>query len=154
MTQPQRAASLSHIPHRSPYLARLSVLLKLARPLRSEKELANIVEACVAPEALDCLGQAGLTAKELALVLPPRTLSHRRAQGAKLTVGESDRTVRLARVLALAEAVFGSNELALLWLRKPLRRFEGRTALEMLATETGGRLIEEQLIQIDEGYSA
>lgn len=154
MNQPHRMTPLSHTPHRSPYLRRLSELLQLAQPLRTEKELAAIVEARVAPQALDNLGEAGLTAKELALVLPPRTLSHRRAKGGKLSVDESDRAVRLARVLALAEAVFGSGDLALRWLRKAMRRFDGRTPLEMLVTETGGRLIEEQLIQIDEGYSA
>ena len=145
---------VSYTPHKSPYLGRLSELLQLARPLRTEKELAASVEARVAPEALDKLGEAGFTGKELALVLPLRTLSHRRAKGGKLSVGESDRAVRLARMLALTEAVFGSDDLVLRWLRKAMRRFDGRTPLEMLVTEAGGRLIEEQLIQIDEGYSA
>ncbi len=154
MTQTQRATAPSHTPHRSPYLGRLSELLNLTAPLRSEKELAAIVEARVAPETVDSLAQAGLTSKELALVLPPRTLSHRRAKGGMLSVDESDRAVRVARMIALAEAVFSNGDLALRWLRKPIRRFGDRTPLEMLVTEASGRLIEELLIQIDEGYGA
>jgi uncharacterized protein (DUF2384 family) len=48
----------------------------------------------------------------------------------------------------------GDRESALEWLRAPKRRFEGRTPLEMLRTETGGRLVDQMLIQIDEGMIA
>jgi putative toxin-antitoxin system antitoxin component (TIGR02293 family) len=74
-------------------------------------------------------------------------------QGAA-SVEESDRAVRLARITALAEEVFGSEEKAFRWLRKPKRRFGSRTPLEMLGTEAGARLVEEMLYQIDEGMAA
>ena len=87
-------------------------------------------------------------------MLPPRTLSHRRAKGERLSLDETDRAVRLARIMALSESIFGDKDKALRWLRKGLRRFGGATPLAMLATDAGGRLVEETLIQIDEGYSA
>jgi uncharacterized protein (DUF2384 family) len=39
-------------------------------------------------------------------------------------------------------------------MRQPKRRFEKRSALELMTTETGGRLVEEMLIQTDEGMFA
>ncbi|MDD5036947.1 MAG: hypothetical protein PHE55_19650 [Methylococcaceae bacterium] len=66
---------------------------------------------------------AGKPSKDLALVLPPRTLAHRRAKGQFLSPDESDRALRVARLVALAEGVFGDREKALCWLRKPQARF-------------------------------
>jgi hypothetical protein len=37
------------------------------------------------------------------------------------------------------------------WLSGKKRRFDGKTALEMLRTEAGEHAVEEFLIQIDEG---
>jgi uncharacterized protein (DUF2384 family) len=48
----------------------------------------------------------------------------------------------------------GDQESALGWLRAPKRRFEDRAPMQMLATEAGGRLVEQMLIQIDEGMFA
>jgi putative toxin-antitoxin system antitoxin component (TIGR02293 family) len=57
--------------------------------------------------------------------------------------------LRVIRVLSLAESVCGSRERALEWLRKP--QLEGRSPLSLLKTDTGSRIVEDQLIQIDEG---
>ena len=100
------------------------------------------------------LPEEGLTSKELSMVLPPRTLSHRKAKQELLSVDETEKAIRIARLIALAEDVFGDRNKALLWLRKPLRRFDGKAPIAMMASEAGGRLVEEALIQIEEGYSA
>ena len=39
-------------------------------------------------------------------------------------------------------------------MRQPKVRFEGRTPLQMMVTEAGGRLVEEMLLQIDDGMFA
>lgn len=97
----------------------------------------------------------GLTAKEVhSLVIPERTLKHRKGRREPLSCEESDRAIRAARILARAQSTFGDSPKALLWMREPKRRFQGRTPIEMLATEAGGRLVEEMLIQIDEGMFA
>jgi putative toxin-antitoxin system antitoxin component (TIGR02293 family) len=150
-------STLAFDDHSSPQrssLAKLGALLGLAQPLRSEGELANAIPLRIEVAILDNLLNEGLTPKELTMVLPLRTLSHRRAKQQTLSPDESDRALRIARLVALAESVFGEREKALHWLRKPLRRFHQRSAMEMMATELGGRQVEELLIQIDEGYAA
>jgi putative toxin-antitoxin system antitoxin component (TIGR02293 family) len=89
-----------------------------------------------------------------AVIIPPRTLKHRRSRHQTLSKEESERAVRAGRILARAEAVMGDHEAALQWLRTPKRRLEGRTPIQMLSTEPGGRLVEEMLIQTDEGMFA
>jgi len=59
--------------------------------------------------------------------------------------------LRVIRVLSSAEAIYGGRERALAWLRKPHARLEGRAPLSLLRTDTGSRLVEELLVQIDEG---
>ena len=71
-----------------------------------------------------------------------------------LTADESDKAIRLARLVAQAETVFGEQARAMQWLRNPQRRFDGKTALDMASTEHGARLVEDALTQIDEGYFA
>jgi putative toxin-antitoxin system antitoxin component (TIGR02293 family) len=78
-------------------------------------------------------------------------LKHRKARGEHLSHEETDRVVRVARVVALAESVFGNHEKALLWLRSPDDRIGNRSPLSMLQTESGGRLVENMLWQLDEG---
>jgi hypothetical protein len=59
--------------------------------------------------------------------------------------------LRVIRVLSLTESTYGSRERPLHWLRKPHARLDGRTPLSLLKTDTGSRIVEELLIQIDEG---
>jgi putative toxin-antitoxin system antitoxin component (TIGR02293 family) len=111
-----------------------------------------LVEQRLPTTVIAALLNHGLTETEIhAVVIPKRTLSHRRARGEPLTQDESDRAVRLARILALAETVFGEHHKSLRWLRSPKRRFGDRAALEVVCTEAGARLVEEMLYQVDEG---
>jgi DNA-binding winged helix-turn-helix (wHTH) protein len=79
------------------------------------------------------------------LIVPRRTLAHRRIRHESLTQDESDRAVRIARITSQAEEVFGDDAKAARWLRKPKIRFEGRVPLELLRTEAGSRIVEEML---------
>jgi putative toxin-antitoxin system antitoxin component (TIGR02293 family) len=67
---------------------------------------------------------------------------------------ETDRLVRVARIVALAEHVFQNREKALTWLRSSNDGMNDRTPLSMLQTESGGHLVEGMLWQIDEGVYA
>jgi putative toxin-antitoxin system antitoxin component (TIGR02293 family) len=116
--------------------------------------LAGLVQNGLQIGVLDQLLSIGLTQQELALIAPPRTLAHRRAKKQALTPDESDKVVRIGRVIAAAERVFADPERARIWLRSSLKRFNGASPMQMLSSETGGRLVEELLIQIDEGYFA
>jgi putative toxin-antitoxin system antitoxin component (TIGR02293 family) len=114
-------------------------------------ELAELVERGLPLETLDVLKSKGLSYAEMSEVISPRTLKHRRARGENLSREETDRAVRVATVVALADKVFGNEEKALLWLRSHNDRLGERTPLHMLGTEAGGRLVESLLWQIDEG---
>lgn len=123
--------------------------------LNSDQDLARAVDQGLPLRAVASLVANGVTEAEVQeLVLPRRTLAHRRARGDALSRDESDRAVRLARLIALAEEVFGDDAKAARWLRKPKRRFEGRAPLALFRTEAGARLVEEMLHQIDHGMAA
>ena len=87
-------------------------------------------------------------------VVPKRTLARRVAAREPLSVEETDKAVRLARIDRLAAEVFGDPAKAHRWLRKPKRSLEGETPLAYLATEAGARAVEEMLNQIDHGILA
>jgi putative toxin-antitoxin system antitoxin component (TIGR02293 family) len=87
----------------------------------------------------------------LEVVIPARTLKHRRARQEPLSIDESDRLARVARVYELAVKVFSDRDDGREWLCGKKRRFDGKTALEMLRTEGGEHAVREFLIQIDEG---
>jgi putative toxin-antitoxin system antitoxin component (TIGR02293 family) len=88
------------------------------------------------------------------VVIPARTLKHRKARKEPLTRDESDKLVRLVRVYDQAVLVLGDKEKALYWLSEPKRRFDGRTPIQMLRTDLGGRMVEEMLGQIQYGMFA
>jgi putative toxin-antitoxin system antitoxin component (TIGR02293 family) len=124
-------------------------------PLRSDRDLARLVDKRLPLSAVDSLSSHGMTYEEIySFILPRRTLVHRKNRHESLTHDESDRAVRIARLTSLAEEVFGDDAKASRWLRKAKTRFEGRSPLEMLRTEAGARLVEEMLLQLDYGFAA
>jgi putative toxin-antitoxin system antitoxin component (TIGR02293 family) len=98
---------------------------------------------------------SGITMKELLeVVIPLRTLKHRRERKEPLNIDESDRLARVARVYELAVKVYRDRDDGRKWLTGPKKRFDGRTALAMLRSEVGEQAVQDFLIQIDEGYFA
>jgi len=98
---------------------------------------------------------SGIALKELLeVVIPPRTLKHRRQRQEPLSIEESVRLVRVVRMSELAVKVYGDREDGRKWLLSRMRRFDERTALSMLRTEAGEHAVQEFLIQIDEGMFA
>jgi putative toxin-antitoxin system antitoxin component (TIGR02293 family) len=98
---------------------------------------------------------SGMQLKDLyEVVIPARTLKHRKARKEPLTSDESDKLVRLIRVYDQAVRVLGEKEKALFWLSEPKKRFEDRTPIQMLRTDLGGRMVEEMLGQIYYGMFA
>ena len=121
----------------------------------SDFDLATLVEHGLPTDRLAMLRDIGLTFTEVSeVVISPRTLKHRKARGERLSDEETDRLVRVARTIALANSVFGSPGKALKWLRTESDRMGGRRPLSMLRTDAGGRLVERRLWQIDEGIFA
>jgi putative toxin-antitoxin system antitoxin component (TIGR02293 family) len=126
----------------------------LGTPTESDEKIVRLVQRGLPTSVVNHLLQRGLTRNEVFdIVIPLRTWKHRKGRHQPLSVEESERAVRTARILARAQAVLGDEKSALDWLRMPKRRF-GRAPLQMLSTESGGRLVEQMLIQIDEGMFA
>lgn len=94
----------------------------------------------------------GLSVPETASVLqmPARTLARRR-QSRRLDADESDRLYRVARVAAQAYAVFGSEERAAEWLRRPNRALGGELPVHLLDTDVGARQVEDVLGRLAHG---
>jgi putative toxin-antitoxin system antitoxin component (TIGR02293 family) len=117
-----------------------------------ESDILRIVEARLATSVINRLATLGLVRSEIdEVIIPARTLQHRRTRREKLTTEESDRVLRVIRVLATTEEVYGSRERALAWLRRPNARLDGRIPLFLAKTDIGARIVEELLGQIDEG---
>jgi putative toxin-antitoxin system antitoxin component (TIGR02293 family) len=109
----------------------------------------------ISTNALNALSRHGYSEDEIfALVVPKRTLARRKAANEPLTVEETDKVLRLERIAAQAERVFGEPEKAHRWLRKPKRELKGETPLAFLASEAGARVVEEMLFRIEHGMFA
>jgi putative toxin-antitoxin system antitoxin component (TIGR02293 family) len=118
----------------------------------SDLDLALLPEKGLPLTAIQSLKDQGLTFTEISeIVISPRTLKHRKSRKEKLSSVETDRALRVARIVDLADRVFGSRMKALLWLRSVDDRLDHRTPMQMLVNESGGRLVESMLWQIDEG---
>ena len=82
--------------------------------------------------------------------IPRRTLSRRRVKG-RFNTDESERVLRLTQVYEMAVDVFGSNEKARRWLKKPARGLAGRVPLEYADTYVGANEVIKLLGRIDHG---
>jgi uncharacterized protein (DUF2384 family) len=72
--------------------------------VRSEADLIPMIERGLPLASLSALTQDAITAEEVdRLIVPRRTLSHRRAKNQPLSRIESERAVRVASIIALAE---------------------------------------------------
>ncbi len=100
------------------------------------------------------LDSGRLTPGELdQIVLPRKTLAHRRKLGT-LTPEQSDRLMRVLRLLAAAEETFGSQKKAATWLRRPTAALAGERPLDLLDTDEGAREVETLLGRISHGIAA
>jgi putative toxin-antitoxin system antitoxin component (TIGR02293 family) len=135
-------------------LRKLGGRATLGEEVRSEADLARLVRGRFAMKVLASVKRF-LTDQEIAqFVIPARTQRHRRARRERLTVEESDRLVRLARLQALAEDVLGDAGKANRWLRERLPILDGKRPLDVGETEAGARVVEQILAKIDWGAAA
>jgi putative toxin-antitoxin system antitoxin component (TIGR02293 family) len=148
-------AEIAQTPAGQEILPSMRRKLGIRSPLKSDADLVALVEERLPVTAISALMEHGILEKEIySVIVPRRTLQHRRARKENLSREESDRAVRLARLVVLTEKTFGDSKKGMRWLRSPKKRFHGRTGVDMMATEAGSRLVEETLYQIDEGMAA
>lgn len=97
--------------------------------------------------------ETGLPMERLAgsIGLSARTLTRRKKEK-KLSTTESDRLVTLTRLLTQAVELFeGQKPAALRWFVQPNRAFGTLSPLEMAATETGAREVENLMGRLEHG---
>ena len=127
----------------------------LGADVASEADLARIVHRGIRLAVLAHVQKAGFSKQEIEhFIIPARTWRHRKTKREPLSIEESDRVVRLTRIQALAEDVFGDVQRGNRWLREPLGILDGRSPLEVARTEAGARLIEQLLAKLDWGAAA
>lgn len=114
--------------------------------------LANAVHDGLPVSALERLISSGVVSEQEieAHFIPRRTLYTRRQKGT-LSREQSDIVVRLARIQAIADEVFGDRRKSHGWLRDPNGALAAQTPLFLLDTEEGGRLVEAVLGRIAHG---
>ncbi|MGA3158799.1 MAG: antitoxin Xre/MbcA/ParS toxin-binding domain-containing protein [Steroidobacteraceae bacterium] len=123
---------------------RVQEILGLKRSARDTPGLAAAVERGLPRSALlRTVARAGLVGKARESLLHgvvPRATFKRRT---RLKLHESEKTERLARVIALAELLWDDVPAAQRFLNAPHPELAGRTPLESAASELGARQFEE-----------
>lgn len=101
------------------------ILLKLAKDLNIDRQVVASV-----------------------LGIPTRTLSRRLSSRARLSAAESDRSVRLARIIAQATDTLDDLSTAANWLQTPNRVLRGQRPIDLLDTDAGVQQVETVLGRI------
>jgi putative toxin-antitoxin system antitoxin component (TIGR02293 family) len=93
------------------------------------------------------LQKFGLTRDEIASVLgnSAKTIRRKADSGEPLDIAESDRTLRLLRVITDAADALGDTAKALNWMRRANTALLGKTPLEMMVSEAGTALVRRAL---------
>ncbi|MBW4024329.1 MAG: DUF2384 domain-containing protein [Proteobacteria bacterium] len=127
----------------------------LGEDARTGADIVRLVRRGLPAATVEFILSTGrLTLAELdRIVLPRKTLMHRRKLGS-LTPEQSDRLVRVARLLAATEETFGSPEKAKIWLRRPTAALNGDRPLDLIDTDEGARQVETLLGRIGHGIAA
>jgi putative toxin-antitoxin system antitoxin component (TIGR02293 family) len=114
--------------------------------------LADAVRDGLPVSALDRLIAGGVVSEQEmeAHFIPRRTLYARRQKGT-LSREQSDLVVRVARIQAMADDVFGDRVKSHRWLRDKNGALGSQTPLALLDTEEGGRVVEAVLGRIAHG---
>ena len=103
----------------------------------------------VIEELADAIGSRPEVAQ--AVGIPSSTLARRKRTG-RLTPAESDRTVRIARVVGLSHALMRGNlDAAKQWLTTPHDLLNGESPLQRASTETGARDVEQLVGRLRHG---
>ena len=124
------------------------------QPIRKADDLVEQVRAGLPASTVTMLADSlSLHRAQVAkcLNIPSRTLSRRLATKSRLTRDESDRTLRMAHIVALANEVLGAEDKVSRWMGSPNRALGGKRPFDQLDTELGARSVEEVLLRIAYG---
>ena len=132
----------------------LGGLKTFAHPIQKSDDLVAQVRAGIPAATVTMLADSlSIKRDQVAtrLNIPPRTLSRRLATKSRLTHDESDRTLRMAKVVALANEVLGAEDKTSRWMVAPNRALGGKIPFDQLDTELGVKSVEQILYAIAYG---
>jgi putative toxin-antitoxin system antitoxin component (TIGR02293 family) len=125
-----------------------------SQPIQEDNDLVEQVRAGLPATTVTMLAEVlSIERSQVAkrLNIPSRTLSRRLAMKSRLTHDESDRTLRMAKVVALANEVLGAEDKASRWMVAPNRALGGKRPFDQLDTELGVHSVEQVLYAIAYG---
>ncbi|HWW86182.1 MAG TPA: antitoxin Xre/MbcA/ParS toxin-binding domain-containing protein [Vicinamibacterales bacterium] len=124
----------------------------LHTPIRTWIELDQAVRAGLPKRSLQLVArrvvESGESANDFVYSVVPSATYKRRS---KLSLEESQRTERLARVIALTEALWDDQQEARAFLNRAHPLLDGETPLNVARTELGARRVEQLLHEIEHG---
>lgn len=125
----------------------------LKREVRSELDMVTAIHDGLPTQAVDEVLRSGLVEPDelYRLVVPRRTLAHRKAKRQRLTPEQSDRLARVVRIATRAGEAFGDSTKAARWLRKGNRSMQGNRPIDLLESDIGARMVERALGRIEHG---
>lgn len=127
----------------------------IGRSVRSTGDLIAAVRAGLPASTVQYVVDAGrMSLMEVDFAVMPRKTLTRRTKSGMLTAEQSDRLMRVARVIALAEDVFGSQEKAGIWLRRETSPLGGVSPMSLLDTTEGAVQVEHLINRIAYGVAA
>jgi putative toxin-antitoxin system antitoxin component (TIGR02293 family) len=124
----------------------------LGNAIASEQDLVKMVNKGLPASALRRMSET--MDLDLSLVGPETTMRRRLQEKQKLTTDESERLVRIARITALAQALFEDPIAANRWLSTPasfLTDSESISPLQLATTDSGARVVESLMLQTAHG---
>ena len=131
-----------------------NVLLAMSREPMTPAEWARAIrEGLPAASAMAFKAAIGITNDELAglLGVSPRTVARLDPKKSRLDLVASDRLVRSARLLSIAQDVLEDDEAAARWLKAPQRALDGQVPLQLAQTDVGTRAVEALLGRMEHG---
>jgi putative toxin-antitoxin system antitoxin component (TIGR02293 family) len=126
-------------------------------PYGDNLRLAAMVQAGMPASFLvEMAGRLAISPARLAALvnIAPRTYLRRQTTKSRLKPDETERALRIGRLLHMAREVLEDEEAAARWFSRPLKALGGKPPLELCATEPGAREVEHALGRIEHGVFA
>ena len=151
-TRPPRSAGLAPGSTAGDWVGRFGGEHARRFDLRSDLELARVVEKGLPTQAIDVAIKSGILEQQdvYRFVVSKRTLQRRRDEK-RLSPDESDKLTRVVRVIARAEMALGDPAKAERWMREPNRALQGKRPLDLLSSDAGAKAVEKVLGRIEHG---
>ena len=125
----------------------------LHREVKSDLDIAALIEQGLPLRVVAIVLESGLLepGELYTLVVPRRTLAHRKDRQHTLSPDQSDRLARVVRAMARAEEALGDPEKGTRWMRKENRALGGKRPIDLLASDAGIRMVDRVLGRIEHG---